>query len=721
MSFFDELKRRNVFRVGIAYAVSAWVLLQVVDLVLENIAAPEWVMQVFMLALAVGLPVALIFAWAFEITPEGVKLEKHVDRSKSIARETGQKMNRHIIIALSIAVAFLLVDRFIPGKGTDPQPAVEKAGNTGVLVAEAETTEKSIAVLPFVNMSSDPEQDYFADGISEEILNALAGVSELKVAGRTSSFAFKGKNEDLLAIGKVLRVEHILEGSVRKSGNRVRITAQLIKVDDGFHMWSETFDREIDDIFVIQDEISAAILVQLKTQLLGDQQLVTATTDTRAYELYLLAKQRIYERTQPSLEMGVKLLDEAIGIDAGYAPAFAQLGIANLLLSDQNYGTLPHTSAGENAKRSLDTALQLDPRNAEALAGMGLYLTNHELDHENAMNVLQQAVAINPNMVNANTWLATEMDNAGELRAGMQLREKTFKRDPLHGPTFGNLQQSYTVMGQTEKALEMLDSLQAYLPGDANLLGDYGKVNLMTGHLAESQRYFQQSYDKEPLNTNNRLWFGFTLLKSRQYDLMAEITPDNLATLALSRLGRTEEALILGTKSIGSGQYPGWYFQTLVENGRFAELINVLESRWPSLEDFSTNWSGGNGYGYDAMGFIAEAYRNVGNETKFNNAMLRFRTSLDAQLAEGAENWPMSFSQAYFAVLANDNAAAITFLEEAFQQGGYLDTENETAWPIFKVLDGDPRYEAAKAAMVARFNSELEKMNLEDLPIGEGS
>jgi len=721
MSFFDELKRRNVFRVGIAYAVSAWILLQVVDLVLENIEAPPLIMQVFMLALAVGFPIALIFAWAFEITPEGVKLEKDVDRSKSIARETGQKMNRHIIIALSIAVVFLLVDRFIPDKSAVTQPSVEKVENTGELATEAEETEKSIAVLPFVNMSSDPEQDYFADGISEEILNALAGVSELKVAGRTSSFAFKGKNEDLLEIGKVLRVNHILEGSVRKSGNRVRITAQLIKVDDGFHMWSETYDREIDDIFIIQDEISAAILVQLKTQLLGDLQLATATTDPRAYELYLLAKQRIYERTQPSLEMGVKLLEEAVGIDAGYAPAFAQLGIANLLLSDQAYGTLPDKISGENAKRNLDTALQLDPKNAEALAGMGLYLRSYKLDHEKAMDVLQQAVAINPNMVNANTWLASELDTAGELRAGLQLREETFKRDPLHRPTFGNLQQSYTVMGQPEKALEMLDSLQAYLPGDANLLGDYGQVNLMTGHLAESQRYFQQSYDKEPLNTINRLWFGFTLLKSRQYDLMAEIAPDRAATLALSRLGRTEEALIRGNKAIGSGQNPTWYFQALVENGRFAELITALESRWSSLDDFSTDWPGRQGYGYGSMGSIAEAYRNVGNETKFNDAMLRFRTALDAQLAEGAENWPLSFSQAHYAMLADDSDTAITFLEKAFQQGGYLDTENETAWPIFRALNGDPRYEAAKTAMLASWNAELEEMNLEELPVGEGS
>jgi len=709
MSFFEELKRRNVFRVGIAYAVSAWILLQVVDLVLQNITAPAWIMQIFMLALAIGFPVALIFAWAFELTPDGVKLEKHVDRSESISHVTAQKMNRHITIALTIAVVFLLVDRFIPDKDINSQPVVEVVENTEKPVVEAATTEKSIAVLPFVNMSSDPEQDYFADGISEEILNALASVSDLKVAGRTSSFAFKGKNEDLLAIGKVLRVNHILEGSVRKSGNRVRITAQLIKVDDGFHMWSETWDRELDDIFIIQDEISAAILAQLKTQLLGEQQLVTAKTDTKAYELYLLAKQRIYERNKASLEMAEKLLSEATAIDAGFSPAFAQLGIAYILLGDDNYGAMPRSLAREKSKLSLDRALQLNPESAEALAGMGLYVSNYELDHEKAIDLLQRAVAINPNLTDAGTWLASELDSIGELQAGLKLREQIFARDPLHPPTFGNLEQSYAVMGQSEKALEVLDGLQAYLPGNAKLMEDYGEVYIMTGQLAEARKYLQQSYDKAPADRVTRIWYSFSLLGFRQYELMSKIAPDPIAPLALSRLGRIEEALIVGNKAIGEGNPPGFYFQALAENGRYAELIRVLESRWPSLDDFSSDWPGGQGYGYAVMGFIAEAYRELANEEKFADAMRRYKAALDKQLAEGADNWVLGRSRAQYAVLEGDYETAISLLEKAFQQGLYIDTDNANAWPIFKVLDGDPRYEAAKKTMNARLQRELAK------------
>ncbi|HEY5776107.1 MAG TPA: hypothetical protein VIS57_08485, partial [Xanthomonadales bacterium] len=700
-------------------------LLQVSDVILNNIEAPSWVFNVILLVIAIGFPLILLFAWAFELTPEGLKRESEVDRSQSITHQTGQKLNYTIIGVMALALVYFAYDKFVVTVGRDAATAeaaketfVQQPAEEPVAAPEA---EKSIAVLPFVNMSSDPEQDYFADGISEEILNALAKVSELKVAGRTSSFAFKGKNEDLLAIGKVLRVNHILEGSVRKSGNRVRITAQLIKVDDGFHMWSETWDRELDDIFIIQDEISTAILVQLKGQLLGDQSLVTAQTDTRTYELYLLAKQRIYERTQASLEMAAKLLNKAIAIDSAYAPAFAQLGIAYILLGEDNYGSIPVEEAGKKSKMNIDKALQLEPNNAEALAGMGLYVSNHEIDHEKSIGFLRRALAINPSLVDANTWLATELDAVGNLQASIQLREQTFQRDPLHRPTFGNLQQSYMVMGQNEKALEMLDGLQAYLPGDAKLIGDYGEVNFMRGHLAEAQRQFQQAYDKEPLDSVNRFWYGLTLLHSSQYELVTKIVPQRVMTLALSRLGRVEEALILGDREISSGQNPTSYFQVLVENQRFAELVNVLESRWSDLDGFSRNWAGMSGYGNDAMGYIAQAYRKLGDDAKFDDAMSRFKASLDAQLAEGADNWVLNRSRAHYAALANDYETAISLLEKAFEQGAYIDTVNAKAWPVFKPLNGDPRYEAAKAKMVARLEEELKKMDFSKLETIQGS
>ncbi len=715
MSFFDELKRRNVFRVGIAYAVSAWVLLQIIDLVLENISAPEWVMQVFMLALAIGFPVAIIFAWAFEMTPEGIKREHEVDRAKSITPHTGRKLDFTIIGVMALALTYFVYDKFAGSPGDD-QVMVEP---TAITTAQPPPRpdvptlepEKSIAVLPFVNMSSDPEQEYFADGISEELLNALAKIGDLKVAGRTSSFAFKGKNQDLLEIGKVLRVNHILEGSVRKSGNRIRITAQLIKVDDGFHMWSETYDRELTDIFTIQDEISTAILIQLKTQLLGGQ-LPTIKTDPRAYELYLLAKQRIYDRNQPSLEMAAKLLDEAIIIDPDYSPAYAQLGVTTILLSEDNYGALANATAGEKGLEYLEKAIQLDPQNAEALAGMGLHIRQFELDYEKADRMLRKALAINPNMIEANTWLANNLNGTGQLRAALQLREKLFLRDPLHGPTFGNLQQAYSKTGQFEKALELIESLRPYMPGDASIPDNLGEIYVMNGQLAKAREQLEKGYALEPLNAVVAVWYSFALENTRQYELVTEIAPDFRATLALSRLNRPEEAFIVGQQAISRGRNPVFYFQTLVENGRYANLIEELESRWSSLEAFSNDWSGRNGYGNDSMGYIAYAYLKLDKQEKFDQAMSIFKASLDAQIAEGANNWVLTQSQAFYAMLSNDHEAAITLLEKAFQQGFYLDTESETASPVFKPLDGDPRYEAAKMAMLERWDTEMQKIGM---------
>lgn len=254
MSFLAELKRRNVVRVGIAYAVIGWVLAQIAEFAFENFDAPPWVLKSFVVAILLGLPVALFFAWAFELTPEGVRRETEVDRSTSITHSTGRKLDFLIIGAMAVALAYFIWER-----QADISP-VEPVAETSV----ASITEKSIAVLPFVNMSSDPENEYFADGLSEELLNQLAQIPDLQVAGRTSSFSFKGKNEDLREIGTTLNVANILEGSVRRQGDKVRVTAQLIRANDGFHLWSNTYDRTMDDVFVIQDDISTNVATAMK-------------------------------------------------------------------------------------------------------------------------------------------------------------------------------------------------------------------------------------------------------------------------------------------------------------------------------------------------------------------------------------------------------------------------------------------------------------------------
>jgi TolB-like protein/tetratricopeptide (TPR) repeat protein len=264
MSFFKELKRRNVFRVGVAYALGAWVLLQIVDFVLEVIQAPEWILQVFFLAAAVGLPIVLIFSWVFEMTPDGIKRESEIDRSQSITPQTRRKLDRVIIATLAIAVALLLLDKFLQGDGqgslSSPPRSVEAGAGESVSPA---LNSRSIAVLPFVALSSGADDEYFADGLTEEILNSLAQLPELLVTARTSAFHFKGMDVPVQEIAKKLGVQHIVEGSVRRAGDRLRVTAQLIRANDGFHLWSENYDSTSEDTIAVQEDIAEKIAVAM--------------------------------------------------------------------------------------------------------------------------------------------------------------------------------------------------------------------------------------------------------------------------------------------------------------------------------------------------------------------------------------------------------------------------------------------------------------------------
>jgi TolB-like protein len=274
LSLFNELKRRNVFKVAAAYVIVGWLVMQVGDTLGPALLLPGWINSALAFFLILGFPLAMFFAWAFEMTPEGIKKEKDVVRGDSITRVTSQKLNGMIIGLLVIALGYFAFDKFVldPGRDAAEIDAAVQTAQEAASAGQAPTVnDNSIAVLPFVNMSDDAANEYFSDGISEEILNALAKVKGLKVAGRTSSFSFKGKDQDLRQIGETLGVQHILEGSVRKAGNQVRITAQLIKASDGFHLWSETFDRELTDIFAIQDEIAQTILEQMKLELMGGQ------------------------------------------------------------------------------------------------------------------------------------------------------------------------------------------------------------------------------------------------------------------------------------------------------------------------------------------------------------------------------------------------------------------------------------------------------------------
>ncbi len=711
---FEELKRRNVFKVGTAYVVLAWLVAQVTDVFLEPLGAPEWVIKTILVLLLAGLPVILLFAWAYELTPEGLKREKDVDRSRSITQQTGQKLNLAIIFILVIALGYFAVDKFM----LEPARHLEAVEVATPAPTATEPSAKSIAVLPFVNMSSDPEQEYFSDGISEEILNSLAQVKDLKVAGRTSSFAFKGQNQDLRQIGETLGVENILEGSVRKSGAKVRITAQLIQVDDGFHLWSETYDRELTDVFAIQDEIARAILTQLKAALLEDEQerVVATRADSEAYDLYLLARQRLYERTGPTIESAAELLDRAIAIDPDYAPAYAQRGIATLLLAERggSYGDIPLQQALTQGKLYLDKALELDPELPEAWAGMGLYHNVRPLGDTEAIEILRKALALNPNMIDASNWLHNSLIALGRPAEARAVMMDLVERDPLYRPGIRNAVNAFNAFGEYEEALAFLDRIEPLIPNDAAIQSARAAVHWHQGRIALAMREADSAVALQPSNSVARFTRSILWLSTQQLEPAAERGEDFTRVLALHYLGRTEEATLLAYQRARERADTATLLTFLNIAGRSQEAVDYLESRWPTLDDFERDNPPYGSLGYYQMLDVALAYSRVGNAERFDDAMARAARVNTGLLEQGIDNSDFHMSEATRYALAGDRGASLDWLDRAVTRGFITSTPRiADDWPALAVLEGDERFDTIEARMMEHLNAERAELGLE--------
>ena len=427
-SVWRELKRRNVVRVAMAYVVVAWLLLQVADVVLNNTEAPVWVFQSIMLLLVIGFPLSLFFAWAFELTPEGIKKEKDVDRSESITHLTGRKLDFVIIAILAVAVVYFISERLFWG--------IDEAIEISV--------DASVAVLPFVSMSANPDDEYFSDGLTEEILNSLAQINNLKVAGRTSSFYYKGKTPAFSEVSEALGVTHVLEGSVRREGDRLRITVQLIKTDDGFHQWSKSYDRKSADIFAIQTDIATQVATALKVTLLGGEAVALSrhgTANAEALSKYLIASTHIRRgaafRIDPTqnnehLKTARRFLEEAVQLDPNFAEAWAKLVRAYYLLAgwgitDGSGEMLSNEEASRLAEIATGKAISLAPDLPEAWAAMAW----HSTDINDAKGYYEKALNLDPDNLTTLESYADFWVGWGQYPAAVELYDRAVALDPL--------------------------------------------------------------------------------------------------------------------------------------------------------------------------------------------------------------------------------------------------------------------------------------------------
>ena len=417
MNFFSELKRRNVYKVAVAYVVVSWLLIQASSIFFPAFDAPPWVMKIIIIVVIFGFPVALIFSWAFEITSEGIKLESEIEPSKSITRRTGRK-----IVAITIALAVVAAGLFVYQLAGIPRlreavRSVDAEEDGRRSAASLPVPEKSIAVLPFDNLSRDPDNAYFCEGVQDEILTRLAKIADLKVISRTSTQHFKSAPENLPQIAKQLGVAHILEGSVQKANDQVRVNVQLINALTDAHLWADTFDRKLTDIFAVESEIAKTIAETLQARLTGSEKNAIAKTPTvnpEAYELYLKGRFFSEKRTGADLRKSIEYYDQAIARDPNYPLAY--VGLANSQL-------LP-------ARAALKKALDLDDSLAQAHASSGL-LATLELDLHRAVSELERAIQLNPNDATAHHWIALPLMTLGQFDRGIVEAKRAIELDPL--------------------------------------------------------------------------------------------------------------------------------------------------------------------------------------------------------------------------------------------------------------------------------------------------
>lgn len=461
MLFFEELARRNVIRLGLAYGASAWLIVQAAETVFPAFGLGPEAVRTVIVVLAIGLLPALIFAWVFELTPEGLKLERNVDRSASITPRTGHLLDRIIIVVLVLALSYFAIDKFLLAPNREAasiQEATQKARNEAILDAYG---DKSIVVLPFADLSPEGDQEYFSDGIAEELINLLARVPDLRVISRSSAFSFKGEKIGIPAIAEKLRVGHVLEGSVRKSGNQLRITAQLIEARSDTHLWSQTYDRTFDDIFAIQDDIATEVVEQLKGQLLIDDT-NRQQRNTEAYALFLQAHHIGELASAEGFGQAEALFKQALAIDPEMVDAWN--GLSRTYVNQAGYGLRPADEGYELGREATRHLLTLDPDHAIGHSRLGWIAMTYDGDLEAAALHMEKAFSLAPRdpAVAANTAVLNLL--LGRFDAGLRLFEFAVTRDPVNSGIHFSLGQTYLWAGRHDDAIATLRTALALSP-----------------------------------------------------------------------------------------------------------------------------------------------------------------------------------------------------------------------------------------------------------------
>ena len=419
-NFWQELKRRKVIRVIIGYAAASYVILELISIIAEPFSLPEWTLRLVFILLCTGFIITVILSWIYDVTPEGIKKTTSAATSKEEEgkpRKKRLKLSDIIISILLVAVIVLVYPRIFKKNKAEPD--------------EVSWTH-SIAVLPFADMSPKKDQEFFCDGMAEEIINALTNVDRLRVIARTSAFSFKGENIDVRTIGNELGVANLLEGSVRKSGDQLRVTAQLVRTSDGTHLWSEQYNRNLTDVFTIQEEIALSVVDHLKMTLLGDEEdriKMRLTDNLEAYHLYLRGRHILNRRKKEDIYTAIDYFERALELDSYYVMGYIGLADAYALLP--SYAAEPEQQAYPQAKAAINRALEINDQVGEAYASLGWIRMLADWDWKGAEEAFRKAVSLNPGYATAYHWYGYLYMLMGDMDKSIPIIKKALDLDPL--------------------------------------------------------------------------------------------------------------------------------------------------------------------------------------------------------------------------------------------------------------------------------------------------
>jgi TolB-like protein/Flp pilus assembly protein TadD len=700
---YQELKRRNVVRVAVAYLVVAWLLIQLAGLLEPALLLPEWFDRVVIVLLFIGFPIVAIVAWAFEITPDGIKKTKDVDPNVSITGHTGKKLEHLTIGLLALVVVFFLGRELF----LDEPEAGLRAEITATAVSPA-----SIAVLPFVDLSPKKDQEHFSKGISEEILNLLAKTEALRVAARTSAFELADDGLSIREIGEKLGVQTVLEGSVRTSGDKMRVTAQLINVADGYHLWSENYDEDSADIFEIQDRISGQILAALRVHLLPEEASAVGETPSReidieAYRTFLIGRERLAQRTRDDILGAKEMFVEALTLEPDYAPAHVGIAHANLLLEEAAYGGNRDLDAAARAETEahLAAALAADPNLPEAIGVQGYYfLMSHRFDE--ADDALNRAIDLNPSYAQAYSWRAETAFEQEQFLDMLADKEKAYALDPMSLQISAELAREYISFWRPQDAERVIERMFELHPKHP-LAYDTAIHNLSAhGRLGEAMILIDEALVEHPDDSNLKEWQAWQLVQLGLWDDAAETDVPEPKFFAKLFTGDAAAAQAILDTASANEDGVDWnydrrmYLRVFDEGPASPEFEQLVQASISRFEERNVKW------GERCMLWLIQDLRDAGRAAETEPMMQECHRIFEERL-KARYLCPCSF----YGVVAYTTLDGRR--DEALQRADQWLTQGDSSAflefdPIFRELEDDPAFPEILARNAAQLERQRE-------------